>query len=233
LYPATAICPGCGTPRRSDALVRTATAARVEPALAVVAPSASAAALVVGRGRRLLAAVADWSAVAALGVGGWLAGGAWLAAALVFEALLAMSLWEGRTGLTLGRALTRSRTVRADGLPAGARALLARLIDCPALVLAGASLWLVPLSSAWDPRRQGRTWEDRLAGVKVVPWARGSGPDAAAAAGPERDAAYAPPAVTSVVPASGAAPASGVAPADAAAPADTAPGSVTAATAEP
>ncbi len=94
---------------------------------------------------------------------GWLWWAYVVVASLLGLAVMANRwLLPGRTGWSLGRAVTGIRVVRADGTPAGAGRLLARdvahLLDTAALFLG----WLWPL---WD--RRHRTFADLLLRTEV------------------------------------------------------------------
>ncbi|OSP08976.1 hypothetical protein B7W94_04945 [Microbacterium sp. LEMMJ01] len=92
-----------------------------------------------------------------------------LAALTVFE--LALFLWvlEARTGLTLGNAVLRLRSARADRpwSPGIGRQFVRGIITGAGFLVAVGS-WVVVASSAWDRGGRRQSWADRVAGTVVV-----------------------------------------------------------------
>ncbi|MFJ4044112.1 FHA domain-containing protein [Microbacterium sp. NPDC089987] len=92
-----------------------------------------------------------------------------LAGLTVFE--LALFLWvlEARTGLTLGNAVLRLRSARADRpfSPGVGRQLVRAIITGAGFIVAVGS-WVVVASSAWDRGGKRQSWADRIAGTVVV-----------------------------------------------------------------
>lgn len=94
-----------------------------------------------------------------------------LYAALAFgELVVAMCVWEARSGTTVGNALCSVRTARTDGRHApGIRRVLVRgLVVAAGALVAVVGQWVVVASAAWDrgPLRQG--WHDAVAGTTMV-----------------------------------------------------------------
>lgn len=92
--------------------------------------------------------------------------------------LIALLVWEGRTGKTLGNVAVGIRTVSvvAGGPPGFARAFGRRFLEALGnIVIVGS--YVIAGSSAWDssPRKQG--WHDKAAGTTMV--LAGPGPVAA------------------------------------------------------
>lgn len=92
-----------------------------------------------------------------------------LAGLTVFE--LALFLWvlEARTGLTLGNAVLRLRSARADRpwSPGVGRQFVRGIITGAGFLVAVGS-WVVVASSAWDRGGRRQSWADRVAGTVVV-----------------------------------------------------------------
>lgn len=84
---------------------------------------------------------------------------------------LAIFLWvlEARTGITLGNAVLRLRSARADRpySPGVGRQLVRGLITGAGFLVAVGS-WVVVASSAWDRGGRRQSWADRVAGTVVV-----------------------------------------------------------------
>lgn len=84
---------------------------------------------------------------------------------------LAIFLWvlEARTGITLGNAVLRLRSARADRpySPGVGRQLVRGIITGAGFLVAVGS-WVVVASSAWDRGGRRQSWADRVAGTVVV-----------------------------------------------------------------
>lgn len=84
---------------------------------------------------------------------------------------LAIFFWvlEARTGLTLGNAVLRLRTARADRpYSPGVGRQFVRGIVTGAGFLVAVGGWIVVASSAWDKSGRRRSWADRVADTVVV-----------------------------------------------------------------
>ncbi|MEV8250205.1 FHA domain-containing protein [Microbacterium sp. NPDC076768] len=123
-----------------------------------------------GTGQRIAAFTLDTAAVVLCAAGVLLLSHSLLLAGLtVFE--LALFLWvlEARTGITLGNAVLRLRSARADRAysPGIGRQLVRGIITGAGFFVAVGS-WIVVASSAWDRGGRRQSWADRLAGTVVV-----------------------------------------------------------------
>ncbi|MBI9114365.1 RDD family protein [Sanguibacter suaedae] len=100
----------------------------------------------------------------------------WYAALTLLETVVAICVWEARTGRTVGNSVLGLRTVRVDGLLAPGIGRVARraLVVGAGFLVAAVGQWAVVASGAWDrsPRRQG--WHDAFAGTLVVDVSRRS-----------------------------------------------------------
>lgn len=130
-------------------------------------------------GRRVVAAVIDMVALAAVTAAAYLCGGRdWRLAAVCAATFALMQWgWEGTRGRTVGKAVTGLRAVRdvpaatrADAglLPPGlARAAVRDLVEAVAACVALVGVILLELTAlTGGPRR--RAWHDRLSGTAVV-----------------------------------------------------------------
>ncbi|KJL21444.1 RDD family protein [Microbacterium oxydans] len=92
-----------------------------------------------------------------------------LAGLAVFE--LALFLWvlEARTGITLGNAVLRLRSARADRpySPGVGRQFVRGIITGAGFLVAVGS-WVIVASGAWDRSGRRQSWADRVAGTVVV-----------------------------------------------------------------
>lgn len=92
-----------------------------------------------------------------------------LAGLAVFE--LALFLWvlEARTGITLGNAVLRLRSARADRpySPGIGRQFVRGIITGAGFLVAVGS-WVIVASGAWDRSGRRQSWADRVAGTVVV-----------------------------------------------------------------
>ncbi|WP_417540891.1 FHA domain-containing protein [Microbacterium maritypicum] len=92
-----------------------------------------------------------------------------LAGLAVFE--LALFLWvlEARTGITLGNAVLRLRSSRADRpySPGIGRQFVRGIITGAGFLVAVGS-WVIVASGAWDRSGRRQSWADRVAGTVVV-----------------------------------------------------------------
>ena len=135
-------------------------------------------------GRRVAAFVVDL-VVTALVVGGvYLATGELLYAAIALvEVPVALCVWEARSGLTVGNALLRIRTVRADGpfAPGIGRSAVRGLVVLAGFLVAAVGQFVVVASGAWDrsPLKQG--WHDALGRTTMIDVSRRSSSRRAAA----------------------------------------------------
>lgn len=139
-------------------------AAPVLPPLAEHTPTASGP-------RRMLAHLIDLLAVAGLGSAVYLpTGSVLLGALLVAEGVLALLLWEARTGRTLGKSLFGLRTIQlgSDAAPGLGRVLRRAGLLGPAHLLALVGQFLLIGTAALDSSGRGRAWHDRLAGTRVI-----------------------------------------------------------------
>jgi pSer/pThr/pTyr-binding forkhead associated (FHA) protein len=112
---------------------------------------------------------------------------------------LAMLMVEGATGVTIGNAAMRIRTVSVTtgGPPGLGRALGRRFIEqLGSLVLIGAPI--IAASSAWDDAQLRQGWQDKIAGTTMV----GVGPRAGTTTTSRQQLELTPPSVVApVVPA--------------------------------
>ncbi|NTV38484.1 MAG: hypothetical protein HGA51_00780, partial [Demequinaceae bacterium] len=157
------------TPVRTPQLARTPRGATLPEAFRGTAA---------GTGLRLVSFTIDVVAVAGIAA----------AVALVWESTVlaaiaavevAVFLWvlEARTGLTVGNAAVRVRTSRANApySPGVGRTLIKNVVTGAGFVVAVLGAWVVVGSSAWDPARQGRGWDNlasRTRSVAVPPRVR-------------------------------------------------------------
>ncbi len=124
-----------------------------------------------GTGARLGAFSID--AVAVLGASAGVAIAAsspMLGSLAALEAVVFLWVLEARTGLTVGNALLRVRTSRADTpfSPGVGRALIRNVVIGAGFVGAALGAWVVVGSSAWDPARRGRGWADLASRTQSV-----------------------------------------------------------------
>jgi hypothetical protein len=111
LYPATPICPNCGTPREFNALVAGGWQgpSPAGPAHAATGPGSTSS------GRHFVAASLDALVIALLVIAVWLTVGPWMAVAAGINCVVVLGIWQVRARLTLGRLLTRSRESALPG----------------------------------------------------------------------------------------------------------------------
>ncbi|RLP82050.1 FHA domain-containing protein [Mycetocola lacteus] len=122
-------------------------------------------------GKRLLAYTIDVAAVLILAtVAAILTRSALVGAVVALELGIVQCVIEARTGITLGNACLRLRTVRDDAPRSpGVRAAAIRgVILLGGFLVAGIGGWLIVATAALDPRRAGRTWADRAGHTLVV-----------------------------------------------------------------
>jgi uncharacterized RDD family membrane protein YckC len=95
----------------------------------------------------------------------------------ILEVVIALCVWEARTGRTVGNSVLGLRTARVDGLtaPGVGRVVRRALVVGAGFLVAAVGQWAVVASGAWDrsPRRQG--WHDAFAGTLVVDVSRRRG----------------------------------------------------------
>ncbi|PFG32796.1 FHA domain-containing protein [Sanguibacter antarcticus] len=122
-------------------------------------------------GRRVAAFAVDLTTTAVVTLGVYLLTDSFLLAGLALvEVPVGLCVWEGRSGLTVGNALLRVRTVRADGpfAPGIAQSAVRGLVVLAGFLVATVGQWVVVASGAWDrgPLKQG--WHDSLAKTTMI-----------------------------------------------------------------
>lgn len=126
---------------------------------------------VAATGPRLAAFTIDAVAVSAAAVGVALGTGSWLLGAITAaEAVVFLWVLEARTGLTVGNALLRVRTSRAEApfSPGIGRAWVRQAVTGAGLFGLIAGAWVVVASGAFDATRQGRSWADKASRTIAV-----------------------------------------------------------------
>lgn len=131
--------------------------------------------------RRVAAFAIDLAVAVVVAAAVWLATREPVLAGLALVQVgIALCVWEGRTGLTLGNAACRIRTVRVEGpyAPGVRRSALRALVVGAGFLAAGLGQWVVVSSGAWDRRPLKQGWHDAVAGtvmIDVSPAPRGPG----------------------------------------------------------
>lgn len=131
--------------------------------------------------RRVAAFAIDLAVAVVVAAAVWLATREPVLAGLALVQVgVALCVWEGRTGLTLGNAACRIRTVRVEGpyAPGVRRSALRALVVGAGFLAAGLGQWVVVSSGAWDRRPLKQGWHDAVAGtvmIDVSPAPRGPG----------------------------------------------------------
>ncbi|MEV7973577.1 FHA domain-containing protein [Cellulomonas sp. NPDC089187] len=124
-----------------------------------------------GLGRRLAAFTVDLAATAAVAAGVWFGTGHVLYPALaVVELGIGLTVWEARTGRTLGNSLFGLRTARVDA-PYNVgprRAFLRALPLAGGYLVAGVGEWAVVASAGFDRTGRNQGWHDRAGRAVVV-----------------------------------------------------------------
>ncbi|QGQ19957.1 FHA domain-containing protein [Cellulomonas sp. JZ18] len=93
-----------------------------------------------------------------------------LTAVVAVEAVVALWVWQARTGLTVGNAVLRLRTARDDRpwSPGAGPAFVRLLVTGLGALVAVVGAWGVVASAALDRSGRRRSWADRAAGTVVV-----------------------------------------------------------------
>ena len=93
-----------------------------------------------------------------------------LTSVVAFEVVVALVVWEARTGLTVGHAALRLRTARDDRpwSPGAGRELARAAMVGAGTLLGVVGGWVVVGSGGLDRTGRGRTWADRAAKTVVV-----------------------------------------------------------------
>ena len=165
-------CPGCGAAVGAGLCPRCGGKPR-RPAAEVVGPSPRLAVgwAAAGVGARLGSFSIDaLSVVVIAGVVVALTRSVALACVVAVESVVALMVWEARTGLTVGNGLLRLRTSCQDRpwSPGAARELVRAGVVGGGALVGAAGAWVVVASGGQDRTGRGRTWADRAAGTVVV-----------------------------------------------------------------
>lgn len=126
---------------------------------------------VAGAGARLAAFSIDVVAACAVAAGVAIGtGSAVLTAVSVAEVGVFLWVLEARTGLTIGNAVLRLRTSRADApySPGLVRAWVRQAVTGAGFLGLGAGAWLMVGSGAFDSSRRGRSWPDKASSTMSV-----------------------------------------------------------------
>lgn len=124
-----------------------------------------------GVGARIASFTLDVLALAAVAAAVWLATRSVVLTAIVaVEAVVALWVWQARTGLTVGNAVLRLRTARDDRpwSPGAGRSFVRLLVTGLGALVAVVGAWGVVASAALDRTGRRRSWADRAAGTVVV-----------------------------------------------------------------
>ncbi|SDD09759.1 Forkhead associated (FHA) domain, binds pSer, pThr, pTyr [Sanguibacter gelidistatuariae] len=125
--------------------------------------------------RRVGAFAIDLAVAAAVAGGVWAATGEPVLAGLALvQVAVALCVWESRTGLTVGNAACRIRTVRVEGpyAPGIRRGALRALVVGAGFLGAGLGQWVVVSSGVWDRRQLKQGWHDAVANTVMIDVAR-------------------------------------------------------------
>lgn len=168
--PADAPCPSCGAlPRGAgdapDGAQR-ASRRRADGDLGDALAGRAA-----GVGARLASFTLDVLTVAVVAAAAWVpTRSVPLTAIVVVEAVVALWVWQARTGLTVGNAVLRLRTTQDDRpwSPGAGRAFVRLLVTGLGGLVAVVGAWGVVASAALDRSGRRRSWADRAAGTVVV-----------------------------------------------------------------
>ena len=117
-----------------------------------------------GTGRRIAAFSIDAAVVAIVSVVvALVTGSAVLGGLSAVELAVGLLVWEANRGKTVGNAVLRLRTTRAEQprTVGPARAAVRGLVVAAGLLVATVGAWVVVASSAWDRNGRGQGWHDR------------------------------------------------------------------------
>ncbi|TGY76596.1 RDD family protein, partial [Cellulomonas shaoxiangyii] len=124
-----------------------------------------------GVGARLASFTIDVLALALVTAAVWLPTRSVVLTAIVaVEAVVALWVWQARTGLTVGNAVLRLRTAQDDRpwSPGAGRSFVRLLVVGLGALVAVVGAWGVVASAALDRTGRRRSWADRAAGTVVV-----------------------------------------------------------------
>ncbi|WP_136520730.1 FHA domain-containing protein [Cellulomonas telluris] len=124
-----------------------------------------------GVGARLASFTIDVLALALVAAAVWFGTrSAALTGVVAVEAVVALWVWQARTGLTVGNAVLRLRTARDDRpwSPGAGRSFVRLLVTGLGALVAVVGAWGVVASAALDRTGRRRSWADRAAGTVVV-----------------------------------------------------------------
>ncbi|MFC8192038.1 FHA domain-containing protein [Cellulomonas sp. NPDC057328] len=165
-------CPSCGALPRGSAGAQPADAGtRGERRRADGDLGEHLAGRAAGVGARLASFTLDVLALALVVAAVWLPTRSVVLTAIVgVEAVVALWVWQARTGLTVGNALLRLRTAQDDRpwSPGAGRSFVRLLVVGLGGLVAVVGAWGVVASAALDRTGRRRSWADRAAGTVVV-----------------------------------------------------------------